>query len=190
MTTHIGKRDVKRLFRIRDIVSEAMIGQLIESETLFYTLVDEVGLKPDEAEALSLKMFSGGYSIDAKELASIAQENGIQFGLSSRQMPFFVKRFVKSTRIQTLDTNPIQWRMNGFKTFEPPYICGYERASIKSLSEERQHVLTKLDNLNKILATWPENLTTLYLEKTYLNNQLEIIGEKIRNRVAEVNAEK
>jgi hypothetical protein len=180
MTTNIGKRDIKRLYRIRDLIGEAMLGQLIEAETLFYTLVDEVGLKSEEAEALSLKMFSGGYAYDSKELASIAQEDGIQFGLSSRQMPFFIKRFVKSTRIQALDTNPAQWRMNGFKSFEPPYICGYERPSIKSLTEERQMILKKLEDVNKILTTWPENITTLYIEKTYLNNQIEILNEKIQ----------
>jgi hypothetical protein len=183
MTTNIGKRDIKRLYRIRDLIGEAMLGQLVEAETLFYALVDEVGLKSEEAETMALKMFTGGYTVDAKELASIAQESGIQFGLSSRQMPFFIKRFVKSTRIQTLNTNPAQWRMNGFKSFEPPYICGYERPSIKSLTEERQLVIKKIEDVNKILTTWPENITTLYIEKTQLNDRLEILNEKIQKMI-------
>ena len=179
MTTHLGKRDAKRLERIRDIVSEELMGQLIFSETLFYVLIDEIKLEIDDANALAMKIFSGENSRDAKELAIATQEDGIQYGVSARQMPFFMKRFVRSTRIKMLDTNPLQWQMNGFKTFERPYICGYERPTLETLCTERQFFIKQINKIDKKLSVWPDNVKDLYLERNKLHNQVKVLNNKI-----------
>ena len=113
---------------IRDHLFKKLQGQLIETETLFYVLTDEVGLSNDCAKFFALECYSGGRVFDAKEVRTIIKNRWKAYELNPKQSARFVNRqMMKSSRIALIDDAPFVWELNGFATNQPPYIAGYER---------------------------------------------------------------
>lgn len=130
----------------RGIIGEEMVGDLIDAEVLFYYLYDKMGLKEGikfyditdddsgrgkfigfcNAIGISLEIHNGGRKMYASEI-SRAVNRVRRNGLDRKQVHFFLKKYMKSSRIEVISKAPLVWQMNGFSTFERPYLAGYER---------------------------------------------------------------
>ena len=127
MAKCLGKWSDKTLDNIRSEVGEQLLGQLVETETLFYVLTDILGMSNDCARHFAMRFFSGGRVFDSKEVSSIISREWKAYELNPKQATRFIKRFMKSSRINQIDESPIVWELNGFSTNQPPFIAGFER---------------------------------------------------------------
>lgn len=123
----MGKWSDRTIENIRLEVGEALIKQLVETETLFYVLTDILGMDNDSAGYWALKCFRGGRIFDSEDISYIISNKWKAYQLNPKQATRFIKRHMSSSRINQIDESPIVWEFNGFSTNQPPYIAGYER---------------------------------------------------------------
>lgn len=181
VSTHLGKLSEGRINTLRGAIGEDMIGQLVEAETLFYAIVDVIGVGPQTAQEIVLYCFSGGDKVSAKRISDVTNEiKGKTYGFSTRRVHQFMKRYMKSTRIELISKQPQVWQMNGFSTFEPPYICGYERSTIESLMKHRNEIKQKIDAFNEEISTFPDNFVELVHERQELQEKYENINTMMK----------
>lgn len=126
MAKTVGQKDGSTVDKIRDAIWEDMLGNLIETEVLFYHLVEEQGIAPLFAEIYAMDICRGGGNITSSQIESLTSQLGRRYAISSKQAWKFMIKYLKSSRIQILDGKAVIWQVNGFSTFEPPYIAGYE----------------------------------------------------------------
>jgi len=126
MAKTVGQKDGYTVHKIRDAIWESMVENLLETEVLFYYLVEELGVHPSFAEEYAMDIFKGGGTITSCQIEGLTAQLGRRYELSPKQAWVFMKRNLNSSRIQVIDTSPNVWEVNGFSTFEPPYIAGYE----------------------------------------------------------------
>lgn len=108
-------------------IGEALVGQLIDTEILFYVLTDTVGMNNDDAKFWALKVYGGGRTFDANEVSKITSDKYTAYQLNTRQATRFIHKHMKSSRISIISDRPYVWEMNGFGTNEKPYIAGAVR---------------------------------------------------------------
>ena len=126
MAKHISQRDGKTVDKIRSAIWEDMLDNLIITEVLFYHLVEEQAVSPLFAEMYALDLCGGGGKITSSQIEGLTSDLGQRYSISSKQAWKFMRRYLKSSRIEIIDENPNVWQVNGFSTFERPYISGYE----------------------------------------------------------------
>lgn len=183
-STHLGSMGKDRINKTIDVVGEHMMSNLVTTETLFYTLLDVVGLEKEYAEYVSLKLCGGGRKVTAASVSSITQEMGSRtYGLSSKQAAIFMKRHMKSSRIQLLSSNPKVWLMNGFSTLEKPFIAGDAREDIYTLLEERDVLKRKVTKINNKIQQFPDNLGELVQQRMWIQNRLSTVKDRIETHV-------
>jgi len=122
----VGQKDGNTVDNIRSVIWEDMLDELVITEVLYYYLVEEHGLKPLLAEYYAMEVFRGGGTMTSCRIETITSEMSRKHEVSSKQAWKFMLRYLKSSRIQIIDEHPNVWQVNGFSTFEPPYIAGYE----------------------------------------------------------------
>ena len=127
MAKCMGTWSDRTINNIRSEVGEQLLGQLIETEVLFYVLTDTLGLDNDSASFWAMKIFKGGKIFDGQLVSDIINNRWTAYELNPKQASRFVKRHMKSSRINQIDESPIVWELNGFGTNQPPYLAGYER---------------------------------------------------------------
>ena len=126
MAKTVGQKDSGTVNNIRAEIWEDMLDELVITEVLFYHLVEEHGLQPRLAEFYALGIFRGGGKMTSCKIEGITADMGRKYAISSKQAWKFMLRYLKSSRIQIIDEHPNVWQVNGFSTFERPYIAGYE----------------------------------------------------------------
>lgn len=193
VTTHLGKFPVKKVNDIRDIIFDQMMadGALLYTEILFYLLVDRMNVPNGIASNLALDVHYGGRQVSSRGLKEVLVEN--RFELEQRQVTQFVKRFMKSSRVEVLDKSPTTWQMNGFSTFEPPYFAGYSRndSKIENIQPRKKTTFAELINRRNILKhqiSQKEQLIqdsmfepTIINERNELKSRLEEITQELTN---------
>ena len=172
-----------RLKKMRDVAFELLAENTVISETLFYTLVDSLGMDADDAAAVVKKVHPprshSAYGI------SQAIENATVYGISPRQVPPFMKKYAKhSSRIKTIRSNNsnLCWVMNGYETLEPPFIAGFSRENLSALCDEKIILEQKIKRLNKLILECEDSQPIENLSKTkqQLSTRLEVVKERIR----------
>lgn len=183
VSTHLGKLSGERTDTLREIIGEEMIGQLVEAETLFYTLVDVIGVGSQTAQLLVRCCFNGGAKVNAKKITDITMDiKGKTYHLSTRRVHRFMKTHMKSTRIELISIQPQVWQMNGFSTFEPPYIAGYAREGVAGILKDANDIINelvklkdrtaqKIEELNGLISTFPNNLSDLVNRRREIQNE-------------------
>lgn len=183
-STHLGSMGKDRINKTIDIVGEYMMHNLVITETLFYTLLDIVGLEKEYAEHIALKICGGGRKVTAASVSSVTQDMGSRtYGLSSKQAAIFMKRHMKSSRIQLLSSNPKVWLMNGFSTLEKPFIAGDAREDIYTLLEERDVLKRRVTKINSKIQQFPDNLGELVQQRMWMQNRLSTVKDRIQTHV-------
>lgn len=183
VTTHLGKFPLKKINDIRDIIFEEMMGRhvemmgghLVNTEILYCYLVDKMNVGKMNAAALALKSHGGGRVVSSRGLKEVLIDNNYE--LEQRQVTQFIKRFLKSTRIEVLDGSPTTWQMNGFSTQEPPYLAGYERGGPEVVAIQTAEKDTFVELVNR-----RRELKTLIQQKEQHIQQDNIIPELISER--------
>ena len=102
--------------------------EFLNTEVLFYTLTDGLGMSNECAKFFALKCHSGGKVFDAEEVRTIIKRRWKAYELNPKQSARFVNiHMMKSSRFQRIGSMPYIWELNGFATNQPPYIAGYQR---------------------------------------------------------------
>jgi len=132
MSAHLGKMPVSRINKIRDAIFSELMNEdnLLFTEILYYVLRDN-GVPQITANRMALKIHNGGKIVNSaylKEqlLHKYKSEHHV------KQITAFVRRHMKSTRIEEIDAIVSTWQMNGFSTHELPYIAGYKNELIEN----------------------------------------------------------
>lgn len=183
MATHLGKRDATRMMKLRDVIGEHMTETLLESEILFYYLLDSCNMNLEQAKELAVYIHKGGKKMNANAISDITESVGVYYELSTRQINAFMKEYMKSTRIQIVDDMPKTWQMNGFSRYEEPYIAGYCRETFASLVEEKEGLQNKINKLNVKIQEFPNNINELFTERQRLIKTKNAITQKIQERL-------
>lgn len=191
VTTNLGKmpnwRQEKIIGKIYDILMSD--GALLNTEVLYYFLVDDIGVPHSQATRMALKIHGGGREVNSRYIQDALledsdSEKGVE--LERRQVAHLIKRFIKSTRVETLDKTPTCWRMNGFSTHEKPYISGYER-EINKIRKERgkklDTLINKRESLKEELNQYEQQLSTGF-DITTIQRKI-----KIRNKIDRISQE-
>lgn len=177
-TTHLGK--IKRVDRIRNaIYDELMEGMMntninshifLDREILFYTLLNH-GITEKEALYCTTKIYGEGKQVVSRGLKETFACTSNELG--QKQFTKFINKFMKSGRIELLDTSPYTWRMNGFSTHEEPYIVGFGKTKATKIQEG------KIETINKKIKKIDKNL--LKINEDILNGKIEPEIIKRRN---------
>lgn len=135
MSKCIGRWQPKTRDKIRSHVGEMLLGNLVETEVLFYVLTDVVGLSNLDAKFMTLLLkrkdgFGGGEIFNGDVVSNIICDEWKAYELNSKQASRFVNWRMKSTRFIQISKKPYVWEFNGFGTNQPPYIAGFERGII------------------------------------------------------------
>ena len=142
-----GKLTEEKIDDILSQIGECMLGNLIETEALYYVIQDVVGFEHDvlffdvkpnnnggfemkklgskDATELALHIHGGGKTTNAKTIS----EN-IEQKFNSRKVSSFIRIFMDSSRVQVMEDRrgkKMTWEMNGFSTHERPHIAGFQR---------------------------------------------------------------
>jgi len=191
VTTHLGKfcKSHAKIDKIRSIIYNELVPHegLLNTEVLFYVLVDKISVSPEVATDLALKVHGGGSQVTSAGISSALV--GTSHELEQRQITMFMKRHMKSTRIQILKKTPYIWQMNGFSTFEPPFIAGFSRVDDQTsvpvsqcdFSElvVRGNVLKEeINQLNEQLIVEAE--ATLVIRKNELQSEYDEVCTQIQ----------
>ena len=178
-TTNLGK--IKRVDRIRnaiyDELMEGMMNNNIDShifldrEILFYTLLNH-NVTEKEALYCTTKIYGEGRQIVSRGLKETFACTSNELG--QKQFTKFISKFMKSGRIEILDTSPYTWRMNGFSTHEEPYIAGFESKEGRKIRLEIQKIENpkkKIENTKRKLIIVDKKI--LKINKKILNGNIE-----------------
>jgi len=193
MATNLGK--IKRVEKIRNIIFDEMMEGLMDKdlnshifldrEILFYTLLEH-GLKQDEANLLATKIYGEGKQIVSNGLKDIFSEE--KNGLGRNQITKFIGRYMNSKRVELIKEIPYTWRMNGFSTFESPYIAGYSNL----LYEKEQELKKQKRKEQELFRIKQEEIEMKKIEKRItikkhndylreINQELNSIKNQIEN---------
>ena len=190
VTTHLGKFPEPKINNIRDVIFDEMMayGALLNTEVLYYFLIDRIGVGKSNATAFALKAHYGGKKVSSRTLKEILIDNNYE--LEQRQVTQFVKRFLKSSRIEVLDVTPTTWQMNGFSTQERPYIAGFKRGDVETadvrpsetdvfvtLVNQRRQL--KVDIQQKEEQIRKEFIPEVIMERNRLKAELDEITNKL-----------
>lgn len=192
VTTHLGK--IKRVDRIRDAIYNEMMEGLMDKkinshifldrEILFYLLLKH-GIDENGALYCTTRIYGDGRKIVSRGLKEMFACTSNELG--QKQFTKFISKFMKSGRIELLDTAPYTWRMNGFSTFEEPYIGGYKCEEKKFFEEKlRREILEnnkEKEKYNKQLEFIDKELEIIY--KNISNNNIEPETIKRRSHLIE-----
>lgn len=185
VTTHLGKYVEKRKNNIRSKIFDYMMGDglLLNTEVFFYFLVDDLGIDREIATELAMSIHGGGRKVTSKglegELANTSYE------LEQRQITIFIKRYMKSSRIEVIKEEPYIWQMNGFSRLEAPYVSGFERRTIEKVVSEKEDMRTELEKVEQIIILYKEKFDGLLPDVVQERNRLK---EEISNLIQEISS--
>lgn len=183
-TTNLGK--IKRVDRIRnaiyDVLMEGMMNNNINShifldrEVLFYLLLEH-GISEEEALYCTTKIYGEGKQVVSRGLKETFACTSNELG--QKQFTKFISKFMKSGRIELLNTSPYTWRMNGFSTFETPYIVGFEdKDKTRIKNKVIYNINYEIDKINKDLEKINKKIELIGIEPKIIKTRNSLFEQK------------